>query len=84
MDFKNIVVNGLKMPIAEESTIKDIITKFFDLRSEFLVTRNAKPIPNHRYQLCRVKENDNLQIVSYSKYPHQLHKRSIFRLETER
>jgi len=81
MDYKNIVINGLKMPVVEGSTITDLITKMFDLRCEFLVSRNSKPVPSHRYQLCRVKENDNLQIVTYSKHCYQIHKRTIFRPE---
>ena len=81
MTYTNITVNGLKMPIAEKSTIKDVIAKFFDVRCEFLVNKNSKPIQSHRYQLCRVRENDNLQIVSYSKDGYNLHKRTIFRPE---
>lgn len=72
------IVNGLKMPLPENSTVKDIIEKFFDLRCEFLVSRNSKPVPSHRYQLCRVKENDILQVVTYSKFCPKIHKRTIF------
>ncbi len=79
MLYTNVTVNGLKMPIAEKSTIKDIIEKFFDLRCEFLVSKNSKPIPNHRYQICRVKENDVLQIVTYSKHCYKLNKRTIIK-----
>ena len=81
MGYNNIVINGLKMPIAEKTTVKDIIAKFFDLRCGFLVTKNTKPIASHRYQLCRIKENDNLQIVTYSKNCYKPHKRTIFRSE---
>ena len=83
MSYANVTVNGLKMPIPEKSTVKDIISKFFDLRCEFLVSRNSKPIPSHRYQLCRIKENDILQIITYSKHCYQLHKRTIFKPEKE-
>lgn len=76
------IVNGLKIPLGEEKlTVKDIIEKFFDLRCEFLVSRNSKPVPSHRYQLCRVKENDILQVITYSKYCYKIHKRTIFRPE---
>jgi len=81
MGYKHITINGLKMPIAEQSTIKDIIAKFFDIRCEFLVNRNSRPVQSHRYQLCRVRENDNLQIVTYSKDSYKIHKRTIFRPE---
>lgn len=77
------MVNGLKIPISEYSTIKDIIERFFDLRCEFLVSRNSKPVPSHRYQCCRIKENDILQVVSYSEHCHKIHKRSIFKPEKE-
>ena len=77
-------INGLKVPVQENSTIKDIIEKFFDLRCEFLVSRNSKPVPSHRYQLCRVKENDILQVVTYSQQCYKIHKRTIFRPETEK
>lgn len=73
------IVNGLKMPVPENSTVKDIIEKFFDLRCEFLVSRNSKPVPSHRYQLCRIKENDILQVITYSKHCSQIHKRTIFK-----
>lgn len=73
------IVNGLKIPLGESLTIKDIIEKFFDLRCEFLVSRNSKPVPSHRYQLCRVKENDILQVVTYSKFCPKIHKRTIFK-----
>lgn len=79
MLYNNVIINGLRMPIPEKSTIKDIIEKFFDLRCEFLVNKNSRPIPNHRYQICRVKENDILQIVSYSKYCYKLSKRTIIK-----
>lgn len=82
MAYTNIMVNGLKMPIEEKSTIKDLITKFFDLRCEFLVSKNSKPIPSHRYQLCRIRENDILQVVTYSKQCYKIHKRTIFKPET--
>lgn len=72
-------INGLKVPVQENSTIKDIIEKFFDLRCEFLVSKNSKPVPSHRYQLCRVKENDILQIVTYCKNCYIIHKRTIFK-----
>jgi len=78
------IVNGLKMPLPENSTVKDVIEKFFDLRCEFLVSRNSKPVPSHRYQLCRVKENDILQVVTYSQQCYKIHKRTIFKPETEK
>ena len=81
MGYKHITINGLKIPIPEQSTIKDIIAKFFDIRCEFLVNRNSRPVQSHRYQLCRVRENDNLQIVTYSKDSYKIHKRTIFRPE---
>lgn len=84
MTYTNITVNGLRMPIPEQSTVKDIIVKFFDLRCEFLVNRNSKPVQSHRYPLCRVKENDNFQIITYSKNCYRIHKRSIFKPGTEK
>lgn len=81
MSYTNVTVNGLKMPIEEKSTVKDVIEKFFDLRCEFLVSRNSKPIPSHRYQLCRIKENDILQVITYSKHCYKIHKRTIFKPE---
>lgn len=83
MAYTNITVNGLKMPIEEKSTVKDVIEKFFDLRCEFLVSKNSKSIPVHRYQMCRVKENDILQIVTYCKQCYQIRKRTIFKPEGE-
>lgn len=79
MAYTNITVNGLKMPIEEKSTIKDLIEKFFDLRCEFLVSRNAKSIPTHRYNTCKIKENDILQVITYSKFCPKIHKRTIFK-----
>lgn len=79
MEYKNVTVNGLKIPLSKKSTIKDVIEKFFDLRCEFLVSRNSKPISNSRYQLCKVRENDNLQIVTYSKNYYKMQKRTIFK-----
>lgn len=79
MEYKNIILNSLKMPVADPTTINDIIAKFFDLRCEFLVTRNSKPIPSNKFQFCRVKENDILQVVTYSKDCYKIHKRTIFR-----
>ena len=81
MSYKNIILNSLKMPVADTTTINDIIAKFFDIRCEFLVTRNAKPIPGNKYQLCRIRENDILQVVTYSKECYEIHKRTIFRPE---
>jgi len=83
MGYKNIILNSLKMPVSDTATINDIIAKFFDLRCEFLVTRNAKSIPSNKYELCRVKENDILQVVTYSKDCYKIHKRTIFRPEKQ-
>lgn len=73
------IVNGLKVPISENSTIKDIIEKFFDSRCEFLVSKNSKPVPASKYQTCKIKENDILQVITYSKYCYKIHKRTIFK-----
>ena len=86
----NITVNGLRVPIPEKSTIKDVIEKFFDIRGalgrdadfELLVSRNSKPVASHRYAICRVKENDILQVISYSKQSYRIHKRMIFKPES--
>lgn len=77
------IVNGLKIPILENQTINDVIEKFFDMRCEFIVNKNSKPIPSHRYRLCRVKENDIIQIISYSKNNYKINKRTIFRSEQD-
>lgn len=82
MNYKNVVINGLKMPLPARSSIKDVIQKFFDLRCEFLVSINSKAIPVHKFETIRIKENDNLQVVTYSKYCYKLHKRTIFKKET--
>jgi len=79
MDFKNIKINGLKVPVWEKSTVRDIIEKFFDLRCEFLVNVNSKPLHESKYATRAIKENDNLQIVTYSKYCYKLQKRTIFK-----
>lgn len=81
MNYKNVVINGLKMPVNEEASVKDIIEKFFDLRCEFLISVNSKAIPANNYESKLVKENDNLQIITYSKECYKLHKRTIFRKE---
>jgi len=84
MGYKNVVINGLKMPVNEESNVKDIIEKFFDLRCEFLISVNSKAVPINNYESKQVKENDNLQIITYSKECYKLHKRTIFKKgETE-
>lgn len=75
------ILNGLKIPVDEKTTIKDVIEKFFDSRCEFLVSKNSKPIPVNRYHTCKIKENDILQVVTYSKYCYKLHKRTIFKQE---
>lgn len=75
------ILNGLKIPVNEKTTINDVIEKFFDLRCEFLVSKNSKPIPANRYNTCKIKENDILQVVTYSKYCYKLHKRTIFKQE---
>lgn len=75
------ILNGLKIPVNEKTTIKDIIEKFFDTRCEFLVSKNSRSIPSNKYHSCRIKENDILQIVTYSKYCYKLHNRTIFRQE---
>lgn len=75
------ILNGLKIPVDEKTTIKDVIDKFFDSRCEFLVSKNFKPIPANKYSTCKIKENDILQVVTYSKYCYKLQKRTIFKPE---
>jgi len=84
MTYKNVVINGLKMPLDGKLSIKDVISKFFDLRCEFLVSVNSKAIPTNSYESKRIRENDNLQIVTYSKECPKIHKRTIFRPEPEK
>lgn len=79
--YDNILLNGLKIPVPKKSSIKKLIERFFDLRCEFLVSINSKPIPTNKYATRLVKENDILQIASYSKYCYKLHKRTIFKEE---
>lgn len=83
MNFKNITINGLKVPVPEKSTVKDVIEKFFDLRCEFLVSVNSKPLPESKYMTRTIRENDILQIVTYSKYCYKLQKRTIFKPEKD-
>ena len=83
MSFTNITINGLKVPVPEKSKVKDIIEKFFDLRCEFLVSINSKPIPENKFESRLIRENDNLQIVTYSKYCYKLQKRTIFKPENK-
>lgn len=75
------ILNGLKIPVDEKTTIKDVIEKFFDSRCEFLVSKNSKPIPANKYGTCKIKENDILQVVTYSKYCYKLQQRTIFKPE---
>lgn len=75
------ILNGLKIPVDEKTTIKEVIDKFFDTRCEFLVSKNSKPIPANKYATCKIKENDILQVVTYSKYCYKLQKRTIFKPE---
>lgn len=84
MGYKNITINGLKVPIPEKSTIKDVIEKFFDLRCEFLVNLNSKPLPERNYMTRTIRKNDILQIVTYSKYCYKLQKRTIFKPSDEK
>lgn len=81
MEYKNITLNGLKMPIPEKSKVKDVIDKFFDSRCEFLVSVNAKPLPNNKYDSLTIKENDRIQVVTYCKRCYKLQKRTIFKPE---
>lgn len=83
MDYKNITINGLKVPVPEKSTVKDVIVRFFDLRCEFLVSVNSKPFPASKYATRTIKENDILQVVTYSKCCYKLSKRTIFKPEKD-
>lgn len=81
MKYTNITINGLKMPIEEKFTIADLIKKFFDLRCETLVVRNSQPVPTNKYQTCKIRENDTLQVLTYSTYYAKTQRRIIFRPE---
>lgn len=81
MEYKNITLNGLKIPLPEKSRIKDVIEKFFDSRCEFLVSINSKPIPNNKLESFSIKENDKIQIITYCKKCYKLNKRSFFKTE---
>jgi len=83
MNSKNVIINGLKILLPERYSVRDIMEKFFDLRCEFLVSVNSKPVPNINYDSRLIRENDNLQIATYSKYAYKLNKRTIFRPESE-
>lgn len=75
------IINGLKIPLGESLTVKDLIEKFFDLKCEILVNRNKKPVPSHKYSTCKIKENDVLQIITYCKDCCKIRKKTIFKQE---
>ena len=79
MKLVNIFVNGLKIPFPKKSSVKNIIEKFFNIESEFLVCVNSKSLPRNNFDSFFIKENDQLQIVSYSQQCYKPHKRTIFR-----
>lgn len=81
MEYKNITINGLKILMPEKSKIEDIIEKFFDLRCEFLVSINSKCLPQDKYKIIEIKENDKIQIITYCKKCYKLNKRSFFKTE---
>lgn len=81
MEYKNITLNGLKLPLNEELKIKDVIEKFFDSRCEFLVSINSKPVANNKFESLKIKDNDRIQVVTYCKNCYKLHKRTIFKPE---
>lgn len=83
MTYTNITINGLKVPVKAKSTIKNVIESFFDLRCEILVSRNSKPVPPSKYSLSKVKENDVLQIITYSEQCYKIKKRTIFKKGNE-
>jgi len=74
----NININGLRVSAEEKPTIKNIIEKFFDSRCECLVSLNSKPILKPRHQICRVKENDILQVITYCKNCQKIKQRRVF------
>lgn len=82
--YNNILLNGLKMPIPKKSSVKSLIERFFDLRCEFLVSINSKPIPDNKFETHMVRENDILQIVGYSKYCYKLNKRTFLKGDKEK
>lgn len=81
LEYTNITVNGLKMPISKNSTIEDLLEKFFDMRCEFIVKRNSKAVAEQVFRQCKIKENDILQVVAYSKFYYKIQKRTIFKSE---
>lgn len=81
MSYKNITLNGLKLPLSEETKVQDVITKFFDSRCEVLVSINSKPVANNKFETYKIKDNDRIQVVTYCKNCYKLNKRSIFKKE---
>lgn len=84
MAYKNITLNGLKIPVDEKYNVMDLIERFFDLRCEFLVKKNLRVIPSHKFSHSKIKENDILQVVTYSKYYYQIQKRTIFKADDKK
>lgn len=84
MTYKNITLNGLKIPVDDKYSVMDLIERFFDLRCEFLVKKNSRTIPSHKFSNSKIKENDILQVITYSKYCYKLHKRTIFKADNNK
>jgi len=63
-----IFINGIKIDLSEGATLKDVMDKFFRSRCEFLISLNSESIKTKKFDEISLKENDNLQIVAYSRH----------------
>ena len=81
LKFINVFINGIKIPLAAKSTIKDIIRKFFSIEAEFIVCVNSKTIPYPEFNTYFLQNNDDLKVITYSEHSYKPNKRTIFKNE---
>ena len=79
----NISVNEININLPENSTLKDIMDKFFRARCEFIININSESVQSNKFETILLKENDKLQIIAYSRHSYSQQRRTIFKEEKE-
>ncbi len=80
----NIFINKIKVTLPQGATLKDIMNKFFKARCEFIININSEPLKNNKFETVILKENDNLQIIAYSRHSYSPEKIITFKEEKEK
>ena len=65
MNLLKIKLNGQEKQISEETTVQDLLDEMNIKNTMFVVEKNLEILPKEQYNLYKIVEGDNIEIVGF-------------------